>query len=102
MLIGGSFGQHVDVEEAIRIGLLPDLPWERYRFLGNTSLLGAYQALISREVREWASEVAGKMTYLELIADTSFSQEYTSAMFLPHTDLDAFPSVKKVLEGSLS
>ena len=100
VLIGGSFGQHIDVEEAIRIGLLPDLPWERYRFLGNTSLLGAYQALISREVREWASEVAGKMTYLELIADTSFSQEYTSAMFLPHTDLDAFPSVKKVLAGT--
>ena len=97
VLIGGSFGQHIDVEEAIRIGLLPDLPWDRFKFLGNTSLLGAYQALVSRDVRSWAEEIARKMTYLELIADNRFMGEYTSAMFLPHTDLDAFPSVKRQL-----
>ena len=101
VLIGGSFGQHIDVEQAIRIGLLPDLPWDRFKFLGNTSLLGAYQALVSGEVRSWAEEVARKMTYLELVADASFMSQYTSAMFLPHTDLDAFPSVKKALRNYL-
>jgi uncharacterized 2Fe-2S/4Fe-4S cluster protein (DUF4445 family) len=100
VLIGGSFGQHINVEHAIRIGLLPDLPCERFRFLGNTSLRGAYQALVSREVRGLADEVAGKMTYLELVADSSFYNEYTSAMFLPHTDLVAFPSVKRALRGA--
>ena len=100
VLIGGSFGQHIDVEQAIQIGLLPDLPWERFRFLGNTSLLGAYQALVSAEVRDWAREVARKMTYLELVADSAFMGEFISATFLPHTDLDQFPSVRRLLAES--
>lgn len=100
VLIGGSFGQHIDFEHAIRIGLLPDLPWDRFRFLGNTSLLGARQALISADLRGVADEIAGKMTYLELVADSSFYGEYTSAMFLPHTDLELFPSVESALRGA--
>ena len=51
VLIGGGFGRHIDVEKAIEIGLLPDLPWERFAYLGNTSLQGAYLALTCREHR---------------------------------------------------
>ena len=99
VLIGGSFGQHLDVDHAVRIGLLPDLPRERFQFLGNTSLHGAFQALLSEEYRALAEEVAGRMTYLELVADPSYYDEYTSALFLPHTDLATFPSVARGLSS---
>ncbi len=98
ILIAGSFGQYINLEKAILIGLLPDLPWSRFRYLGNTSLLGAYQTLLCREMREVAAQIASKMTYLELSADNRFMHEYTSALFLPHTNLEGFPSVQALLE----
>ena len=106
MLIGGSFGQYINVEKAVQIGLLPDLPappgsaspWDRFRFLGNTSIRGAYMALLRRDVRAHLTDVAGMMTYLELSADNSFYDAFTSALFLPHTDLGQFPSVAAVLK----
>jgi uncharacterized 2Fe-2S/4Fe-4S cluster protein (DUF4445 family) len=109
LLIGGSFGQHVNVEKAVEIGLLPDLPqdalgeageaerWGRFRYLGNTSLRGAYHTLVSRQMRNDVRDIAGKMTYLELSADNLFYDQFTSAMFLPHTDIELFPTVKAVL-----
>ncbi len=100
MLIGGSFGQYLNVEKAIEIGLLPDLPWDRFRFLGNTAARGAYMALLRRDAREEISQIAKKMTYLELAADNTFTDQFMAALFLPHTDMTQFPSVQKVLERS--
>jgi uncharacterized 2Fe-2S/4Fe-4S cluster protein (DUF4445 family) len=97
ILIGGAFGQYLNVEKAIRIGLLPDLPADRFHFLGNTSAQGAYVALLCVNARHDVQDVAAKMTYLELSADNSFMDEYTSALFLPHTDLGEFPSVREML-----
>ena len=51
-LIGGSFGKYINVEKAVQIGLLPDLPWEQFQFLGNTSVKGTYLALLDRTERE--------------------------------------------------
>jgi uncharacterized 2Fe-2S/4Fe-4S cluster protein (DUF4445 family) len=93
VLIGGSFGKYINVEKAVGIGLLPDLPWERFDFLGNTSVKGAYLALLDREMRAEVAEIASAMTYVELSADNSFYEAFTSALFLPHTDLTRFPSV---------
>lgn len=103
VLVGGAFGQYLNVEKAIQIGLLPDMPWDRFHFLGNTSVRGAYMALLSRRARQQIADVADKMTYVELSADNSFYNEFTSALFLPHTDADRFPSVQQVLrnEGQL-
>jgi len=97
ILIGGAFGQYLNVEKAIRIGLLPDQPVERFHFLGNTSALGAFATLLCISVRHNVADVASKMTYLELSADNTFMDEYTSALFLPHTDLTGFPSVRAAL-----
>ncbi|MHB0858266.1 MAG: ASKHA domain-containing protein [Anaerolineae bacterium] len=97
ILIGGGFGKYIDIEKAIEIGLLPDLPWDRFSYLGNTSVQGAYLALVCRDHRAQVAKIAGKMTYLELSADNSFMNAFTSALFLPHTDLDAFPTVRQVL-----
>jgi uncharacterized 2Fe-2S/4Fe-4S cluster protein (DUF4445 family) len=98
ILIGGAFGQYINIEKAIRIGLLPDQPVERFKFLGNTSAQGAYAALLCVSIRHDVLDVAAKMTYLELSADNSFMDEYTSALFLPHTDLSGFPSVMAALQ----
>ncbi len=97
VLIGGAFGQYINVEKAVQLGLLPDMPWEAFQFLGNTSLRGALLALLNREYRRQIAEAAAKMTYLELSADNSFYEAFTSALFLPHTDLERFPSVMEVM-----
>jgi len=97
VLIGGGFGKHIDVEKAILIGLLPDMPWERFTYLGNTSIQGAYLALTCQEARARVDELAAKMTYLELSADNRFMEAFTSALFIPHTDESLFPSVQESL-----
>ncbi len=97
VLIGGSFGKYINVEKAIEIGLLPDLPWDKFQFLGNTAVRGAYLALLDRQARERVKEIASRMTYIELSADNTFYDAFMSAMFLPHTDLSRFPSVEATI-----
>ena len=99
VLIGGAFGKYIDVEKAIQIGLLPDMPWDRFHYLGNTSALGAYAALLCSDMRAAVVEIARKMTYLELSADNSFMEQFTSALFLPHTDMATFPAVMRLLQS---
>jgi uncharacterized 2Fe-2S/4Fe-4S cluster protein (DUF4445 family) len=96
--IAGGFGQHLDVENAIRIGLLPDLDREKFHYLGNTSLSGAYLILLSERNRELVNAVAGKMTYVELNTEPGYMNEYTGSLFLPHTDAGLFPSVARFFE----
>ncbi|GAB4471622.1 MAG: ASKHA domain-containing protein [Anaerolineae bacterium] len=97
VLIGGSFGKYINVEKAVEIGLLPDVPWDRFSFLGNTSVKGAYLALLDRGRRARIGEIASSMTYIELSADNSFYEAFMSALFLPHTDLSRFPTVAAAL-----
>ncbi len=99
MVIGGSFGKYINVEKAVQIGLLPDMPWDKFKFLGNTSIKGAYLALLDTQQRERVAEIARRMTYIELSADNTFYEAFTSALFLPHTDLFRFPSVEAALES---
>lgn len=95
--IAGGFGQHLNIENAIRIGLLPDLERDRFHYLGNSSLLGAYLILLSYRNEDLADAVAQKMTYIELNTEPNYMNEFTGALFLPHTDIKLFPSVKKIL-----
>jgi uncharacterized 2Fe-2S/4Fe-4S cluster protein (DUF4445 family) len=98
ILIGGSFGKYINVEKAVQIGLLPDMPWDRFKFLGNTSVQGAYLALLDWRNRDRIKDIASQMTYIELSADNTFYDAFMSAMFLPHTDLASFPSVAAAVE----
>ena len=93
VLIGGAFGQYINIEKAIQIGLLPDAPWDSFHYMGNTSVQGAYLALLSRESRQQVSNLANMMTYLELSADNAFFDAFNAALFLPHTDESQFPNV---------
>jgi uncharacterized 2Fe-2S/4Fe-4S cluster protein (DUF4445 family) len=98
VLVGGSFGKYINVEKAVQIGLLPDMPWENFDFLGNTSVKGAYLALIDHNLRRRITEIAARMTYVELSADNKFYDAFMSALFLPHTDLSLFPTVTEAME----
>jgi uncharacterized 2Fe-2S/4Fe-4S cluster protein (DUF4445 family) len=97
VLVGGSFGKYINVEKAVEIGLLPDIPWEHFHFLGNTSVRGAYLALLDHRARAHIKDIAARMTYIELSADNTFYDAFTSALFLPHTDISRFPTVQAVM-----
>ena len=91
--VAGGFGNYLNIGKAILIGMIPDLPEERYTFMGNTSITGAYLCLLSEELKKEAAEIASKMTYVELSVSKMFMDEYVSALFLPHTNMNLFPTV---------
>jgi uncharacterized 2Fe-2S/4Fe-4S cluster protein (DUF4445 family) len=95
ILVAGAFGRSLNPENAKTIGLVPDVPVERVRFLGNTAVTGAKMALTSRKVRVEAEELSRSVGYLELSADPLFGSEFASALFIPHRDPGRFPSVKR-------
>ncbi len=95
--ITGGFGQYLDIEKAIVIGLLPDIEREKFAYLGNSSISGAYMALLCREHRELAGQISNNMTYIDFSSNRQFMDEFTSALFLPHTNIDAFPNVQQLL-----
>lgn len=94
--VAGGFGNYLDVRKAIRIGLLPDLPLDRFQFIGNGSLQGAKMALLSRQAFDvMEKRIAPNMTNFELSTDPQFMNEYTGSLFLPHTNIEKFPSVER-------
>ncbi len=94
IFIAGGFGTSVDINNAVNIGLLPDIKRNKIIFVGNSSLSGARAMLLSFEAMKQAEEIARKMTYLELSTEPAYMDEYIAALFFPHTDLAKFPSVK--------
>ncbi|OAG27095.1 ASKHA domain-containing protein [Thermodesulfatator autotrophicus] len=98
VILAGNFGSFLDLEQAIIIGLLPDLPRENFYFVGNSSLMGARMAALSKEVLAEMERVAQMMTHFELSAHPGYMDYYVSALFLPHTNLDLFPTVKELLQ----
>jgi uncharacterized 2Fe-2S/4Fe-4S cluster protein (DUF4445 family) len=96
--IAGGFGRFLDIEKAIIIGLLPEMPIEKFEYMGNTSITGTYLCVLSKKLRSEAEEISRKMTYLELSVSNSFMDEYVSGLFIPHTNIDAFPGVKALIK----
>ena len=96
--IAGGFGNYLNVERATILGMLPDLSRDKFSFLGNTSVAGAYLCLLSEDLRKEAEEIASKMTYMELSVSRGFMDEYLSALFLPHTDISLFPTVAALMK----
>jgi uncharacterized 2Fe-2S/4Fe-4S cluster protein (DUF4445 family) len=95
--IAGGFGKFLDIEKAIILGMLPELPKDKFEYMGNTSIIGAFLCLLSQKMRAEAEEISKKMTYVELSVSRSFMDDYMSGLFIPHTNIDAFPGVKKML-----
>jgi uncharacterized 2Fe-2S/4Fe-4S cluster protein (DUF4445 family) len=94
--IAGGFGNFMNVQQAVTVGMLPDVPVEKIQFVGNTSIAGAKTVLLSRKALETAEKIADSMTYFDLMSHTGYMDEFVRASFLPHTDLSLFPSVASV------
>jgi len=97
VIIAGAFGSHIDIEKSITIGLLPDIPRDRFIFIGNGSLLGARLTSFSIDLLDDARKVALMMTNFELSVDGNFMSNYTASLFLPHPNAEEFPTVYKRL-----
>jgi len=91
--LAGGFGNFLNIQQAVNIGMLPDVPLEKMCFVGNTSIAGAKTVLLSRKALETAEKIAEGMTYFDLMSHPGYMDEFTKANFLPHTDLSLFPSV---------
>ena len=91
----GAFGTYVDPASAISIGMYPDIPVERIKFIGNAAGSGARMCLKSTKVRDLADRLSREVEYVELAAERNFQNEFAMAMFLPHRDVSRFPSVHK-------
>tara|TARA_B100002003_G_scaffold194298_1_gene183895 strand:- start:711 stop:2645 length:1935 start_codon:yes stop_codon:yes gene_type:complete len=94
VIIAGTFGSNINIENAVTIGLLPDLPRDRFVFIGNGSLLGARLTSFSTDLAGDGQKIAKMMTNFELSENTDFMNNYIAALFLPHTNTDEFSSVK--------
>ena len=96
--IAGGIGNHLDIENSILIGLLPDVERSKFQYIGNSSLIGSYLTLISDNAKEKLEEIGSQMTYVELSVYPTYMDEFISACFLPHTNIDQFPTVRDILE----
>ncbi len=90
--IAGAFGNYLDIENAVTIGLIPDIPRERIVFAGNTSIMGAKIATFYREAFQEMRKIREKTTYYDLMGAEDYLEEFKKALFLPHTDIELFPS----------
>jgi uncharacterized 2Fe-2S/4Fe-4S cluster protein (DUF4445 family) len=91
--VAGTFGCFINPRSAIAIGMLPDLPLERYVPIGNSSLQGAALALGSENAVDEIDRIRDRITYLELNVNQDFMNRFSAAKFIPHTDVGRFPSV---------
>jgi len=96
--ISGGFGNYLDIKNAIMTGLLPDLPRSVFKFIGNASVQGAKMTMLSHEAMDETERIASKMTSFELSVEPEFMNEFSGSLFLPHTNIEKFPSVQKVLQ----
>jgi uncharacterized 2Fe-2S/4Fe-4S cluster protein (DUF4445 family) len=92
--VAGAFGNTIDPSMAIKIGMLPDLPLETYRGLGDTVGCGAAMALCDRSLLQEVERISSQITYVELNVNMELMNEFRGALFLPHTDTRLFPSVE--------
>ena len=92
--VAGGIGSGINMKNAVTIGMFPDIPLEKFHYIGNSSLTGAYSMLLSTAAEKKTYEVARNMTYLELSTVPTYMDEFVAACFLPHTDTTMFPSVE--------
>ncbi|RJP69364.1 MAG: DUF4445 domain-containing protein [Candidatus Abyssobacteria bacterium SURF_17] len=98
VMIAGGFGRYIKIPQAIAIGMLPDMEHSKFHYLGNTAIKGAYQVLLCRESRDECNRIASMMTYIDFSTSQEFMDQYSAALFLPHTNLQLFPSAQNAAD----
>ena len=90
--VAGGIGSGINMKNAVNIGMFPDVELEKFQYIGNSSLTGAYAMVVSDEANAKCAEVAANMTYLELSTYPGYMDSFVAACFLPHTDRSLFPN----------
>ncbi|MBR2937806.1 MAG: DUF4445 domain-containing protein [Oscillospiraceae bacterium] len=92
VVVAGGIGSGINMKNAINIGMLPDVELDKYHYIGNSSLTGAYAMVMSDAATDKCHEVGANMTYLELSTYPGYMDSFVAACFLPHTDASLFPN----------
>ena len=90
--VAGGIGSGINMQNAVNIGMFPDVDLAKYQYIGNSSLTGAYAMVISDEATQKCEELAANMTYLELSTYPGYMDSFVAACFIPHTDASLFPN----------
>ena len=90
--VAGGIGSGINMKNSVNIGMLPDVELEKYHYIGNSSLTGAYAMVMSDEADAKCAELGANMTYLELSTYPGYMDSFVAACFLPHTDASLFPN----------
>lgn len=92
VFVAGGIGSGINMKNSVNIGMLPDVDLEKYRYIGNSSLTGAYAMVMSDQANAKCNELMTNMTYLELSTHPGYMDAFVAACFLPHTDASLFPN----------
>ena len=95
VFVAGGIGSGINMKNSVNIGMLPDVDLEKYRYIGNSSLTGAYAMVMSDQANAKCNELMANMTYLELSTHPGYMDAFVAACFLPHTDASLFPNSKQ-------
>ena len=90
--VAGGIGSGINMKNAVNIGMLPDVELEKFQYIGNSSLTGAYAMVLSDEATEKCTQLGQNMTYLELSTYPGYMDSFVAACFIPHTDANLFPN----------
>ncbi len=90
IIISGSFGKHLDIDNAVKLGMLPKIKDGSYRFIGNGTLLGMHMAIIDKDTAEEFFTVSERVTYVELSEEPGYMDNFSASLFIPHTDISLF------------
>ena len=90
--VAGGIGSGINMKNAVSIGMLPDVELEKYSYIGNSSLTGAYAMVLGDAANAKCHEIGANMTYLELSTYPGYMDSFVAACFIPHTDRSLFPN----------
>jgi len=93
--VAGGIGSGINMANSVSIGMLPDVDLEKYTYIGNSSLTGAYAMVMSDQATAKCAELGANMTYLELSTHPGYMDNFVAACFIPHTDSKLFPHSKQ-------
>jgi len=97
VILAGAFGTYINTEAAMILGMFPDCDLKNVYAVGNAAGDGARIALLNRDKRVEADEIARKVEYVELTIEKNFQKEFIDALALPHAK-DPFPHLKGLLK----
>jgi len=87
LYLAGAFGNYIDIKSAIRIGLIPNVPLDRIKSIGNAAGEGAKISLLSKGKRIEENEINKKIDYIELAAEKDFNEEFVKSLSFPCIDI---------------